>query len=90
MQEQYEAAPAWPHLYDVHLTFPPGYTQKVNNQFCGNSVFYYLLPYIEQSNLYTTFDRRFPRTILEIQPECCLGRSFERFSAQVIPGWKKV
>ncbi len=49
--------------------FPPGYTQeRVSGQspgslngFSGHSVFYFLLPYMEQGNLYDNFNKDVPK-----------------------------
>ncbi len=50
--------------------FPPGYEQEYlssslvgsqNSGYQGHSVFYYLLPYIEQNNLYDTMDKNVPK-----------------------------
>jgi prepilin-type N-terminal cleavage/methylation domain-containing protein/prepilin-type processing-associated H-X9-DG protein len=41
--------------------FPSGFTQdRINNVFQGHSVFYFLLPYIEQDNLFNSMDRALP------------------------------
>ena len=46
--------------------FPPGLEQEFisasqNSGFQGHSAFYYLLPFMEQDNLFNTFDRDVPR-----------------------------
>jgi prepilin-type N-terminal cleavage/methylation domain-containing protein/prepilin-type processing-associated H-X9-DG protein len=45
--------------------FPPGYTQSrvpgTSNSFEGHSAFYFLLPYLEQQNVYDTFNYARPR-----------------------------
>ena len=50
------------HSYhDSNNTFPSGYTQeKINGAFQGHSVFYFLLPYVEQDNLFKTMDPNVP------------------------------
>ncbi len=41
--------------------FPSGYTQeRINNVFQGHSVFYFLLQYMEQDNVFATMDRQLP------------------------------
>jgi prepilin-type N-terminal cleavage/methylation domain-containing protein/prepilin-type processing-associated H-X9-DG protein len=48
----------------VYNTFPSGYTQDrippPSGPFQGHSVFYFLLPYIEQDNLFRVFDANVP------------------------------
>ena len=40
---------------------PAGFTQeRINNVYQGHSVFYFILPYIEQDNLYDSMDNRLP------------------------------
>lgn len=52
------------NYHDVHNKFPPGMTQlrlpAGTGAFQGISVFYSILPYIEQTNLYNTFDSNVP------------------------------
>jgi prepilin-type N-terminal cleavage/methylation domain-containing protein len=53
------------NYHDVFLKFPPAFTQirlpsSSGLQFQGHSVFYSLLPYIEQANLFATFDHNVP------------------------------
>ena len=52
------------NYHDVFLRFPPGYSQvrlpTSTGAFQGHSVFYSLLPYIEQANLFATFDHNVP------------------------------
>jgi prepilin-type N-terminal cleavage/methylation domain-containing protein/prepilin-type processing-associated H-X9-DG protein len=53
------------HNYEgVYGKFPPGYTQDrippPSGAFQGHSVFYYLLPFIEQDNLYKSMDPNVP------------------------------
>ncbi len=52
------------NYHDVHNKFPPGMTQARipagTGPFQGISVFYSILPYIEQTNLYNTFDANVP------------------------------
>ena len=52
------------NYHDAHRTFPAGYTQAripaPSGAFQGSSVFYAILPYIEQTNLYITFDNNVP------------------------------
>ncbi len=59
------------NYHDVANCFPPGYTQDnryPTGGFQGHSVFYYLLPYIEQTNLYNTFDPLRPATMSGRRP----------------------
>jgi prepilin-type N-terminal cleavage/methylation domain-containing protein/prepilin-type processing-associated H-X9-DG protein len=49
------------NYHDVANAFPPGFTQQRNSgTYQGSSAFYYILPYIEQSNLYETFNDKVP------------------------------
>src|SRR5262245_10854236 len=52
------------NYHDTYEKFPSGFTQDrippPNGAFQGHSVFYYLLPYIEQDNLFRTFDPNVP------------------------------
>src|SRR5262249_33816709 len=53
------------HNYEgVYGRFPPGYTQErippPSGAFQGHSVFYFLLPYIEQDNLFKSMDPAVP------------------------------
>src|SRR5262245_31729555 len=52
------------NYHDVNDRFPPGFTQDrippPSGAFQGHSVFYYLLPFIEQDNLFRTFDANVP------------------------------
>lgn len=49
------------NFHDSNDKFPPGYTQEqISGQFQGHSAFYFLLPYIEQDNLFRTFDPNVP------------------------------
>lgn len=51
-------------VHNFESTFkkiPPGFTQeRIASRFQGHSVFYYLLPYFEQSNLYNLMDKDIP------------------------------
>jgi prepilin-type N-terminal cleavage/methylation domain-containing protein len=54
--------------------FPPGYTQaRINGNFQGHSAFYYLLPYLEQSNVYDDMDPGVPLNNRVADP--ALGRA---------------
>lgn len=63
--------------------FPPGLEQEYlpssvagsNSGYQGHSVFYYLLPYIEQNNLYDTMDRRIPKANRAATPDGGLAAS---------------
>ena len=65
--------------------FPPGLEQEYipssiagsNSGYQGHSVFYYLLPYIEQGNLYDTMDKNIPKANRTSSPN--------GLAAQVIP-----
>ncbi len=69
--------------------FPPGFTQAnltggptspVNtNGFQGHSVFYYLLPFMEQTNLYDTFNNARPKLNIATTPD--------GLSAAVVPSY---
>ena len=52
------------NYHDVNDGFPPGYTQDrippPSGAFQGHSVFYFLLPYIEQDNLFRSMDANVP------------------------------
>src|SRR5262245_53738519 len=52
------------HNYEGNYQkFPPGLTQtRINNVFQGNSVFVFLLPYLEQGALYSQWDLATPIT----------------------------
>lgn len=64
------------NYHDVALTFPPGYTQTrllgnataSYNGYQGHPVLYFLLPYLEQSNLYNSFDSNIPRANIGTEP----------------------
>jgi prepilin-type N-terminal cleavage/methylation domain-containing protein len=62
--------------------FPPGFTQEFlsggpsgTNGFQGHSVFYFLLPYMEQTNLYDTFNYARPRLNISSTPTGGLAAS---------------
>ena len=69
--------------------FPPGLEQEYlpssvagsNSGYQGHSVFYYLLPYIEQNNLYNTMDRQIPKANRAATPDGGLA-------ATVVPAFK--
>ncbi|MES2791389.1 MAG: DUF1559 domain-containing protein [Planctomycetota bacterium] len=44
------------NYHDSHNTFPPGFTQENQGGYQGHSGFYYMLPYLEQTNLFNTFN----------------------------------
>ncbi|MFM7245062.1 MAG: DUF1559 domain-containing protein [Planctomycetaceae bacterium] len=47
--------------HDAKKTFPSGYTQEsINGRFQGHSVFYFLLPYIEQMSCFSSMDPNVP------------------------------
>ena len=51
------------NYHDVARTFPPAFTQDtryVSGSFQGASAFYFILPYIEQSAVYNSFDANLP------------------------------
>lgn len=67
---------------------PPGYTQAYVggqspsslNGYQGHSVFYYLLPYMEQNNVYDRFDKDVPKKNIATTSE-------NNLSAAIIPGF---
>lgn len=67
---------------------PPGYTQDYIggqspsslNGYQGHSAFFYLLPYLEQNNLYDRFDRSVPKKNISLTAE-------NNLSAGIIPGF---
>lgn len=50
------------NYHDVHNILPPGYTQENNGGYQGHSALYFLLPYFEQANLWSTFNANKPLT----------------------------
>ncbi|MDB5384400.1 MAG: prepilin-type cleavage/methylation protein [Planctomycetaceae bacterium] len=49
------------NYHDTHGTFPMGFTQeKQGSTYEGHSAFYFMLPFLEQTNLWTTFDVNHP------------------------------
>ncbi len=77
------------NYHDVANCFPPGYTQDnryPTGGFQGHSVFYYLLPYIEQTNLYNTFDPLRPRNNVGTTPGVKSGTRIDAFLCPSDPG----
>ena len=60
------------NYHDVHLKFPPGFTQEYQSSspsgYQGHSLFLYLLPYVEQTNLYNTFNMNKPKANIAYTP----------------------
>jgi prepilin-type N-terminal cleavage/methylation domain-containing protein/prepilin-type processing-associated H-X9-DG protein len=49
-------------FHDARRMFPAGYTQeRVNGSFQGHSLFYFILPFIEQKTLFESMDPNVPR-----------------------------
>jgi prepilin-type N-terminal cleavage/methylation domain-containing protein/prepilin-type processing-associated H-X9-DG protein len=49
------------NYHDVHLTFPMGFSQeKQGSTYQGHSAYYFMLPFLEQTNIWTTFDANHP------------------------------
>ncbi len=78
------------NYHDTNLTFPPGYTQ-VNltgqtpsslNGFQGHSVFYGLLPYIEQAPLFNSFNASVAKANIATSPGVVSGA---RIAAYLCP-----
>ncbi|MFO0425796.1 MAG: DUF1559 domain-containing protein [Planctomyces sp.] len=76
------------HNYlDATGMFPPGFTQQnftgmspsSLNGFQGHSVFYFLLPYLEQSNLYNTFNNNVPRANISTVSGTLSGARIDAF-----------
>lgn len=55
-------------FHDTHGHFPSGYTQdRINGSYQGHSVFYFLLPYCEQTSLFDSMDPLVPRNNVRAQ-----------------------
>jgi prepilin-type N-terminal cleavage/methylation domain-containing protein/prepilin-type processing-associated H-X9-DG protein len=75
------------NYHDVTGAFPPGFTQQnftgmspsTLNGFQGHSVFYFLLPYLEQSNLYNTFNVNVPKSNISTAPGTLSGSRIATF-----------
>ncbi len=75
------------NYHDVFNRFPPGYTQANLpaatgpglGGFQGTSVFCAILPYIEQTNLYNTFDQSVPRRNIATTPGVLSGTVVQAF-----------
>jgi type II secretory pathway pseudopilin PulG len=51
--------------HDVKKALPPGFTQElIGGELQGNSVFYYLLPFLEEKGVFDQMDARLPRNNL--------------------------
>lgn len=69
------------NYHDVYNKFPPGFTQTTNlpaagpglGGFQGTSVFCAILPYLEQANLYSTFDQAVPKRNIATKPGVLSG-----------------
>ncbi len=69
------------NYHDVHNTFQPGYTQQKSgtSTFQGHSGNYFILPYLEQTNLYNTFNDILPMNNKTTVPGV--------FGATIVPGF---
>ncbi len=57
------------NYHDTRNRFPSGYTQeRINGSFQGHSVFYFLLPYMEENALYDSMDSEVPRNNITATP----------------------
>jgi prepilin-type N-terminal cleavage/methylation domain-containing protein/prepilin-type processing-associated H-X9-DG protein len=77
------------NYHDVTNKFPPGYTQDSTSQpggFQGHSFLYYLLPYIEQTALYNTFDANRPKLNIGNSPGVKSGTRVDAFLCPSDPG----
>ncbi len=49
------------NYHDTHGTFPMGFTQEnIRGTYQGHSAFYYIMPFIDQTTLWNTFDSSIP------------------------------
>jgi prepilin-type N-terminal cleavage/methylation domain-containing protein/prepilin-type processing-associated H-X9-DG protein len=47
--------------HEARKSFPPGFTQEsINGRFQGHSVFYFILPYMEQMSVFNSMDPKVP------------------------------
>lgn len=75
------------NYHDTFLKFPPAFTQQnftgmspsSLNGFQGHSVFYFLLPYIEQANLYNSFNSNVPKANIATAPGVLSGAKVSVF-----------
>ncbi len=75
------------NYHDVTNILPPGYTQAqlagntptYYNGFQGHPVHYFLLPYIDQANLYLSFNANVPRANIATQPSVLSGTVIPSF-----------
>jgi prepilin-type N-terminal cleavage/methylation domain-containing protein/prepilin-type processing-associated H-X9-DG protein len=57
------------NYHDTRNRFPSGYTQdRINGSFQGHSVFYFLLPYMEENPLFDSMDSEVPRNNITATP----------------------
>lgn len=69
------------NYHDNHLVFPPGFTQEnktgqsptTYNGFQGHSGFYFLLPYLEQTPLWNSFNSNIPKANIATAPGVLSG-----------------
>lgn len=55
--------------HDAKTTLPPGYTQdSIGGSFQGHSVFYFLLPFLEDKGVYDRMDPKVPRNNISSTP----------------------
>ena len=55
--------------HDTHQHFPAGFTQdRIRGSYQGHSVFYFLLPYLEETSLFNSMDREQPRNNVSATP----------------------
>lgn len=75
------------NYHDVYNKFPAGYTQaNLSGVFQGSSVFYAILPYLEQTNLYNTFNNDRPITNRTTVPGVLAAATVKAYLCPSDPG----
>jgi len=55
--------------HDARRAFPPGFTQEsINGSYQGHSLFYFILPFMEQKSLFESMDAKVPRNNITATP----------------------
>lgn len=75
------------NYHDAHSTLPPGFTQtNQGGTFQGHSAYYYVLPFIEQTNLFQTFNVNSPVSNKSTTPGLLSAATVPTFLCPSEPG----
>ena len=76
------------NYHDAYNIMPPGYTQVNQGGYQGQSAYFFLLPFIDQANLYATFNQNRPLSNKSSTPGLLAATAVPLFLCPSDPGAK--